>query len=69
MVPKTTKPQANPKDPPKGKETSQSLEVVLATLPIPAKEDPKGKGPTFTATEAAKPTKGTGKEKPPPKIN
>ena len=31
------------KDPSKEKEASQSMELVLATLPIPLKEDPKAK--------------------------
>ena len=46
-----------PKDLSKGKETSQSLEIVLATLSILAKEDPKGKGPASMAAETARSTK------------
>ena len=36
-------PPAAPKDPSKEKEASQSMELVLATLLIPLKEDPKVK--------------------------
>jgi len=57
-----------PKDPSKGKEAIQSLEIVLATLPVPAKEDPKGKGPASTIAKTAKSTKATGKDNPPLKI-
>ena len=32
----------NPKDPSKGKEAPHNMKIVLATLPIPTKEDPKG---------------------------
>ena len=69
VVPKTTKPLVVPKDPSKGKEASQSLEIVLATFPILAKEDPKGKGPASSIAKNAKITKATGKENPPLKIN
>ena len=68
VIPEATKPPAAPKDPSKGKEVSQSLEIVLATLPIPTKEDPKGKGPTSTIATTAKPTKATKKDNPPLKI-
>ena len=36
-------PPADPKDPSKEKEAPHNMEIVLATLPIPTKEDPKGK--------------------------
>ena len=39
-----TKPSDAPKDSSKEGAVSQNLELVLATLPIPAKEDPMGKG-------------------------
>ena len=38
-------PPANPKDTSKEKKAPHNMEIVLATLPIPTKEDPKGKGP------------------------
>ena len=69
MVPETTKPLVVPKGPFKGRESSKDLEIVLATLPIFAKEDSKSKGQTSIATEATKPNKGIEKEKPPLKIN
>ena len=69
MVLDTTKPLIAPKDPSKGRETPHHLVIVLAILPMPNKKDLKGKGPAFTIAEAAKPTKGIGKENPPLKIN
>ena len=69
VVPKTTKPPTAPKVISKGGEAPHNLEIVLAIVPILAKEDPKGKGPASTVTEAAKLAKGTGKENPPLKIN
>ena len=69
VVPEATKPLAMPKDPSKCKEASHVLKIVLATLPMPAKEDPKGKGPASTATKTTKSTKATGKENPPLNIN
>ena len=68
MVPDATKPPTTPKDSYKGKETSQSLEIVLTTLPMLAKEDPKGKGPTSTAAKTAKSTNAIGKDNPSLKI-
>jgi len=58
-----------PKDPSKCKEASQVLEIVLATIPMLAKEDPKGKGSASIATETTKSTKAIGKENPPLNIN
>ena len=69
VVLETTKPSAAPKDISKGREALHNLEIVLATIPIPTKEDPKGKGLASNVTEAAKPIKGIGKENPPLKIN
>ena len=43
-------PPVAPKDTSKEKETSQSMELVLATLSIPLKEDPKGPSQTSTMT-------------------
>ena len=63
-----TKPPAAPKDPSKDKEVTQSLEIVLATLPIPTREDSKSKGPVSTTAATAKPTKATEKDNPPLKI-
>ena len=68
VVPDTTKPLGTPKDPSKGRETPQHLEIVLATLPMPAKEDSKGKGSTSTTAEISNSTKATRKENPTLKI-
>jgi len=65
MVADTTKevahdahlPPAAPKDPFKEKEASHNMEIVLATLPIPSKEDLKGEGPTSTTTASTQPPK------------
>ena len=38
-------PPVDPKDPSKENEAPHNMEIVLPTLPIPTKEDPKGKGP------------------------
>ena len=46
VAPEMTKPSDVPKDSSKERVDSQNIELVLATLPIPAKEDPKGKGLT-----------------------
>ena len=46
MAHDTTLPPTAPKDPSKEKEASYNMEIVLATFPIPTKEDLKGKGPT-----------------------
>lgn len=64
-----TKPLIAPNDSSEEKETSHNLEIILTTLPVPIKEDPKGKGPTSTLAETAKSTKATRKANPPLKIN
>ena len=63
VVPEVTKPPAVPKDPSEVKVTSQSQEPVLATLPIPVKEDFKGKGPTSPVVAAAQIIKAPAKDK------
>ena len=52
-----TKPSDVPKDSSKEGVGPQSMELVLATLPIPAKEDPKGKDTTSSAATTTQPTK------------
>jgi len=69
MAPDTTKSSAAPKDPLKEKEASHNMEIVLATIPMPVKEDLKGKGLAFVPAEIAKSTKATGKANSPLKIN
>lgn len=49
------------------KEASQSQDIVLVTLPFPAKEDPKGKGLTSSATVSKIHVKATAKDNPPSK--
>ena len=46
-----------PKDPSKEKQASYNMEIVLATLPIPTKEDLKGKGPTSSTAASTQPPK------------
>ena len=46
-------PPTVPKDPSKEKEASYNMEIVLATLLIPTKEDLKGKGPTSSTVVAS----------------
>nr|POE55227.1 hypothetical protein CFP56_02227 [Quercus suber] len=50
-------PPIAPKDLSKEKEAFQSMELVLATLPIPLKEDPRGKAQVSTMVAATQPPK------------
>lgn len=68
VVLEATKPPIAPKDLSKDKWAFQSLEIVLAILPMHTKEDPKGKGPATTATATAKSTKAPAKDNHPLKI-
>ena len=52
-----TKPSDAPKDFSKGGVASQSHKLVLATFPIPAKEEPKGKGPASLVAATIQPAK------------
>ena len=63
VTPETTKPSAAPKDSSEEGVVSQSHEMVLATIPIPTKEESKGKGPTSSAAVTAQPTKTPTKDK------
>ncbi|KAL0008720.1 hypothetical protein SO802_010222 [Lithocarpus litseifolius] len=45
------------KEPPKENEASQHMEIMLATLPLPSKEDLKGKGPASTTAVSIQPLK------------
>ena len=49
--------QPPPKTPPKEKEASHNMKIVLETLPIPSKEDLKGKGPASTTATSTQPPK------------
>ena len=57
-----TKPWNAPKDSSKERMGTQNLELVLATLPIPTKEDPKGKSSRSSAIATSQLTK-TSKDK------
>ena len=57
VAPKITKLSDAPKDSSSEGVVSQNLELVLATLPIPTKEDPKGKGSASSAAATTQPTK------------
>ena len=46
-----------PKEPPKEEEAFYNMEIMLETLPIPSKEDLKGKGLAFTTTASTQPPK------------
>lgn len=50
-------------DIPKEKEASHNMEIVLATLLMPAKEDLKGKGLASSAVAPAQSTKAPAKDK------
>ena len=50
-------PLANHKDPFKENEAPQNMEIVLATLPIPIKEVPKGKGLASSMADTTQPGK------------
>ena len=50
-------------DPLAEKEAPKKMEIVLATLPLPAKIDPASKGPKALETAASQPNKVPPKEK------
>ena len=50
-------------DPLAEKEAPKKMEIVLATLPLPAKIDPASKGPKAPETAASQPNKAPPKEK------
>ena len=58
-----TKPLAVPQDPPKEKEVPSTMEVVLATLPLPAQGDLKSKDLESSDAALSHTTKGPPKEK------
>ena len=57
VAPNAPLPPNAPKEPPKEKEASQNMEIVLATLPIPSKEDLKGKRPASITAASTQPPK------------
>ena len=50
-------PPDTPKEPSKEKKASHNMKIMLATLPIPFKEDLKGKGPTSITVASTQPPK------------
>ena len=63
VAPDATKPPAAPQDPPKEKEVPFTMEIVLATLPLPVKGDPKSKDSGSSEAAFSQSTKGPPKEK------
>lgn len=63
VAPDTTQPPTSLKDPSKEKEASHNMEIVLATLPMPAKEDLKSKGLASLTVAPAQPAKPLAKDK------
>ena len=63
MAPNATKPLAVPQDPPKEKEVPSTMEIVLATLPLPAQGDLKSKDLESSEAALSHTTKGPPKEK------
>jgi len=63
VAPDATKPPTAPKDFLKEKEASHKMEIVLETLPVPTKENLKGKGPESSAIEPDQTTKAPAKDK------
>ena len=57
VAPDATKPSVVPQDPHKEKEVPPRLEIVLATLPMPAKGDLQGKGPKALEATLSQSTK------------
>ena len=63
MVSNATKPPTTPQDPPKEKEVPSSMEIVLASLPLPAKGDLKSKDSRSSEAALSQSIKGPPKEK------
>ena len=57
------KPPFVTQDPPAEKEAPKKMEIVLATLPLPAKTDPASKVPEVPETASFQPNKASPKEK------
>ena len=63
MAPDALNPPTTSQDPPIEKEASKTMEIVLASLPLPAKFDPASKGPKVSKAASAQPIGGLLKEK------
>ena len=59
MAPDATKPPAATQDPPAKKEVPKKMDIVLATLPLPAQVDPASKGPKASEATSTQPSKAT----------
>ena len=57
------KPPNLTQDPPTEKEASKTMEIVLASLSLPAKADLASKGPEASEATSTQPIKGPPKEK------
>ena len=63
VTPDAMKPPSTSQDTSTEKEASKTMEIVLASLPLPAKPDPASKGPEVSEVATAQPTGGLPKEK------
>ena len=63
VAPNATKPPVAPQDLPKEKEVPTKMEIVLATLPMPAKGDLTSKGLEASEATLTQSTKALAKEK------
>ena len=57
------KPPTLTQDPPTEKEAPKTMEIVLASLPLPAKSDPASKGPEASEAASTQPIRGPPKKK------
>ena len=57
------KPPTTSQDPPVGKEAFKTMEIVLASLPLPTKSDPASKGPEASEVASTQPIGGPPNEK------
>ena len=62
VVPDAVKPPVVTQDPHANKEASKKMEIILATLPLPAKVDPASKGPKASEAVSTQPIHGPPKD-------
>ena len=63
VAPDAMKPPTPTQDPPIEKEASKTMEIILASLPLPAKSNLASKGPESSEATSTQPIKGPSKEK------
>ena len=63
VAPEAMNPSSTSQDPPIEKEASKTIEIVLASLPLPVKPDPASKSLEVSEATTAQPTGGLPKEK------